>query len=230
MELSERLKTIASEVRFRTLADIGTDHGYIPIYLAERGLIDKAAACDIKKGPLARAKENIKKHRLDGMIDLRLGGGLSPVKPGEFETAVIAGMGGMLLTEIIKASADCAKSFRQLVLQPQLDIPEVRKFLHTASFKINNEEMVPDENKYYNILSCSPGSDEIYDENDYLFGKILLRKKDPVLKNDILRKLKKTEKIIADMSTQKHINEAASQRLSELKAAAENYERVLAVL
>lgn len=227
MDISLRLRAIAAEVRYRTLADIGTDHGYLPVYLAASGRIDRAAACDIKKGPLARAKATIDKYGFGDIIDLRLGGGFSRILPGEFQTAVIAGMGGMLTIEIITAAMACAKSFQQLVLQPQLDVVAVRKFLHSAGFKIDNETMVLDEPKYYNILSCSPGDDEPYDDNDYLFGKILLRKKDAVLKSAVVHKLAETEKILTRMTKAKHKNKAALLRQSALTAAVENYRGVL---
>ncbi|MDR2903392.1 MAG: class I SAM-dependent methyltransferase [Clostridiales bacterium] len=230
MELSQRLKTIAAQVRHRTVADIGTDHGYIPVYLVESGRIDKAAACDIKKGPWSRAKETIDRHGLADRIDLRLGGGLSCVAPGEFETCVIAGMGGMLIIDILKESIDCAHAFRQIVLQPQLDVPDIRKFLHTEGFKIDKEEMVLEEHKYYNILSCSPGADEKYSEKETLFGKILLEQKDAVLKSSILRKVQQIEEILARMVCAENKNAAAFERINALTRDAENYREVLRCL
>ena len=95
MDISKRLRTVASLVRCETMADIGTDHGYVPLYLYEQGKIKKALACDLNPGPLEKARENIQKMGAGQVIETRLGSGLTPVAPGEVECAVIAGMGGM---------------------------------------------------------------------------------------------------------------------------------------
>src|SRR5699024_8275793 len=94
MEISKRLRTVAELVSGRTVADIGTDHGYVPLYLYEQGKIEKALACDINRGPLEKAKENIASAKAERVVEARLGSGLTPVRIGEVESAVIAGMGG----------------------------------------------------------------------------------------------------------------------------------------
>lgn len=230
MEISLRLKTIASAVKYRTLADIGTDHGYIPIYLAKKGIIDKAAACDIKKGPLSKASENIKAYGLESIIETRLGSGMSAIKSGEFETAVIAGMGGMLIIDIISYSLDCVKSLKQLILQPQLDVVSVRRFLHTIGFKIDNEEIVFDEKKYYNILSCSLGLDEIYTDIEYQFGRKLIDRKDSILKDSVLHEKNRVENLIMNIAKIENKNRLMADRILELEALLEAYCEVLKCL
>ena len=97
MDISKRLQAVAGLVTRRSMADIGTDHGYVPLYLYEQRKIDRALACDLNKGPLEKAKENIAAMGAGGAIETRLGSGLLPVHTGEVESAVIAGMGGMLI-------------------------------------------------------------------------------------------------------------------------------------
>lgn len=191
MEISLRLKTVADQVFGKTVADIGTDHGYVPIYLVEKGKSERAIACDINKGPLLKAEENIRCKGLEDKIEIRLGSGLLPIKKGEVETAVIAGMGGMLMTDILKESDKVVESLKQLVLQPQLDIDAVRKYVHSIGFRIINEEMLIDEGKYYTVISAVHGEEEYEREAEYAFGKINLDKKCPVLKRYLEHRVKK---------------------------------------
>lgn len=126
MDISKRLQAVAGLVTRRSMADIGTDHGYVPLYLYEQGKIDKALACDLNKGPLEKAKENIAAM-----------GQETPSKPvwaadfcpyiQEVESAVIAGMGGMLICRILKESEGVAKSLKEWILSPQHDLDAVRQ-------------------------------------------------------------------------------------------------------
>lgn len=195
MDISSRLKAVAKEVKYVTVADIGTDHGYVPIYLVKHKIAHKAIACDINKGPLQKARENIEANKLTNEIEVRLGSGLMPIAVDEVETAVIAGMGGMLMIEILKASIDVVKSLKQLVLQPQLDIENVRQYIHSIGFRIENEEMLVDEGKYYTVMSAVQGREDPYSKCQYMFGKINLDKKSTVLKQYLKYRLKNFEKI-----------------------------------
>ena len=103
MQISKRLRTVASFVtEGNSIADIGTDHAYVPIFLAKEGKITKALAMDIKKGPLERAKTHIQKQGLSDMIEVRLSDGLSAFQKGEAETIIISGMGGALIQKILE--------------------------------------------------------------------------------------------------------------------------------
>ena len=102
MELSKRLKAVAELVTpGMRLADVGTDHGYIPIYLTEAGVIPSAIAMDINKGPLERAKEHIREHGLEGKIQTRLSDGLKNLQMNEADCMIAAGMGGGLVIRIL---------------------------------------------------------------------------------------------------------------------------------
>lgn len=195
MEISKRLKTVAGEVKYTTVADIGTDHGYVPIYLVKNKLADKAIACDINKGPLLKARENIEANCLNNKIETRLGSGLTPIVIGEVEAAVIAGMGGMLTIEILKESSEVVQSLKQLVLQPQLDIDSVRRYIHSIGFKIENEEMLIDEGKYYTVINAVHGEEENYNPCQYMFGKINLDKKSIILERYLIHRLGKLTEI-----------------------------------
>ncbi len=160
MDISKRLQAVAGLVTRRSMADIGTDHGYVPLYLYEQGKIDKALACDLNKGPLEKAKENIAAMGAGNAIETRLGSGLLPVHTGEVESAVIAGMGGMLICRILKESEDVAKSLKEWILSPQHDLDAVRQTVWDFGFAIDEEIMVKEDGKYYHIFRCVPGEDE----------------------------------------------------------------------
>ena len=113
MQLSLRLQTIADMVtEGGVLADVGCDHGYLPVYLVLNKRITGAIAMDVGKGPLSRAKEHILAYGLEQYIETRLSDGLTALKPGEADTLVIAGMGGPLMEQILKKGSLVAKSFR----------------------------------------------------------------------------------------------------------------------
>ena len=116
MDISKRLELVAGLVTNKVIADIGTDHGYVPIYLYKQGKIKKAYARDVRKGPLEKCKQNIALYGAEDVIEPRLGSGLIPLKPGEAETAIMAGMGGMLIVHILEDSPAVAESLQELVL------------------------------------------------------------------------------------------------------------------
>ena len=123
MQLSDRLQAVASMVTENSrLADVGTDHGYIPIYLCEMGKIPSAIAMDVKKGPLLRAKMNIERYHMQEKIRIRLSDGVLKLNPDEADSVVIAGMGGTLVMKILEEGKKVLVDVKELVLQPQSDI------------------------------------------------------------------------------------------------------------
>ena len=182
MELSKRLAAVAGLVSYPTVADIGTDHGYVPIALFLQGKLKKGYACDVRKGPLEICRANIALYGAEGVIETRLGNGLVPLRPFEVETAVMAGMGGMLTVHILEDSPEVALSLKELVLSPQHDIGAVRKCLHKIFFSIAEEHMLKEDGKLYTLMRCERGTERYDREIDYLYGKRLLEKKEPLLR------------------------------------------------
>lgn len=183
IQLSKRLQAVADYVtKGTTVADIGTDHGYIPIYLTVNNICKKAYAMDVRKGPLEHAKANIERMGLSDRIEVRLSDGLSKLQSGEADTVVISGMGGHLTTEILEAGKDALESVEELVLCPHADVDVVRHYLYDNNYMIEKETMLIDEGKFYNIIKAHRGS-EVYDrEVYYQYGKKLLEQQDSVLK------------------------------------------------
>lgn len=173
---SDRMIAIVEMIEYISIADIGTDHGYIPIFSCLSGTVMSAIGCDIMPGPLSTAAKNIKSFELDSNIKLRLGNGLEAVKPGEAETIIITGMGGKTIIDILTQGQEVVQKSKQLILSPQSNLPNVRKLVHHFGFVIKNEILMKENNRYYHILSCTKGN-EIYTEEEYLLGKILINKK-----------------------------------------------------
>lgn len=162
--LTPRLAAVAAAVTGNTLSDIGTDHAYIPIELINNGSIKSAVACDINAGPLKIAIKNVESNNLSDIITLRLGNGLEPILPSETDSVVIAGMGGVLISEILAADTEKSHSFDTLVLQPMNAQSELRKYLASAGFEIVCEDLAVEGFKVYNILTVKNGSLRNYTE------------------------------------------------------------------
>lgn len=157
MQLSTRLKMVADCVsKGSIVADVGCDHAYISIYLMEHNLAQHIIALDINKGPLQRAKENIKQYGLEEKIQTRLSNGLLKLKPKEADCIVIAGMGGELMKNILIEGAACVAQAKELILQPQSEIYKIRRYLHTIGFNIIFENMCIDDGKFYVVIKAVP--------------------------------------------------------------------------
>lgn len=156
--LTPRLETVLSKITGRTVADIGTDHAYIPIELIKKSLADSAIACDINQGPLAIAQANVEKNSLADKIELRLGSGIGPIAEGEVESVVIAGMGGILIRDILQNDIDKAHSYKELILQPMNAQAELREYLAESGFCITDEDLAVEGFKVYNILRVCTGN------------------------------------------------------------------------
>lgn len=209
---------------------MGTDHGYIPVYLAQTGRIASALAMDVRSGPLERAQAHVREYeererarRQDVWavpIHLRLSDGLKELKPGEADTVIIAGMGGELIIKILDEGRHVWDSVKQFVLSPQSDLDKVRRYLAAHGFAIEDEAMVKDEGKYYTVMSVKRGFMEYESQAHYLFGKILIDKKDVILREYLGREMLRIEKILVSLQEKDGITDTetrAEARISRQK-------------
>ena len=199
MRLSKRLQTIADFVKKgAVVADIGTDHAHIPIYLIKNNIISKAYACDINIGPLEKAEENIKYFGVQN-IELRLSNGLEKLKTDEADTVIIAGMGGELIINILEKDRKFFDTEIRFILSPHTKIDEVRRYLFENGFKIIKEDMCIDEGKFYTVTEAKYiGEPASHTEKELLFGKYLIDNKNPILYKYLEREKKKYTDIIAN--------------------------------
>ena len=224
MELSKRLQAVADLVTpGLVVADIGTDHGYIPLYLLNSGKNPQAIAMDVRKGPLARAEEHLSALLEHGKVQIRLSDGMKELKPGEADSVVMAGMGGSLMIRILQEGREVTAQLRECILQPQSEIVKVRAFLLQEGFSVIQEDMVEEDGKYYPMMKVIPRTavagdskcQEEWTEEELHYGKRLLEKQHPVLKSFLLREEKIRRGILAELS--KLPGDRAEKRIYELE-------------
>lgn len=198
MELSKRLNWIINEMdKADVIMDVGTDHGYIAIELIKRNIAHKVIASDINKDPLNKAKLNVSLEGLSSKIDLRLGGGLAPVKNNEVQGVLIAGMGGNLIRDILEKDIDKVKNMKYLVLQPAQNPEVLREYLYTGNYEVIDEDVCEDEGKYYELFKVryKENNSTKLEEIFYEISPALLNKKSEVFKSYLHEKADKYKKV-----------------------------------
>jgi len=159
-KLTPRLKLIASLVPHgATVADIGTDHAYIPVFLINSGVCHCAIAADILDGPLKSAVDTIQLYNSADKVKVVKSDGFLSLPAGEFDTAIIAGMGGTLISKILEDGKIVAKSVKHLILQPMTAVYELRKYLYENGFEITEEHLIKEGDKLYNVIVAAPSVD-----------------------------------------------------------------------
>lgn len=177
VKLSKRLKQIAEFVPLGTVvADIGTDHALLPSYVVQERLAPSAIAVDVREGPWDVAKKQVDSLQLSDKIAVRLGDGLKPIKPGEVETVVVAGMGGATIKQILTASPEVVAKLQRLILQPNLAGEMIREWALHNCWKIVDEEIIYEDDRFYEIIVLEPGQMEIKDEIYLYLGPKLVEK------------------------------------------------------
>lgn len=205
-----------------TMADIGCDHGYVAIELVKSGICSRVIAMDINKAPLERAAANIMGQGLQSYIETRLSDGTKALKPHEAEGIICAGMGGRLVISILEEGAGLVSEMEQLILQPQSEIDEVRRYLRQNGFEIKHEDMVLEDGKYYPMMRVVKTAVCDGDESDEkrifdTYGRFLLENSNPVLKRYLLWQRDGFSDILESLSGQEHKTDRQLKRINELE-------------
>lgn len=204
IKLSKRLTKIIEMITLgSTVADIGTDHGYLPVHLVINGISPRVIATDVNEQPLASAAKLVTFLVLEKKIDLRLGDGLSILVPGEVETIVIAGIGASNELKILEESPQILNSTNRLILQPMRGTPKIRAWLVKHGWRIIDEELVLEDHIFYEIIAAEKGN-SVLSIDEVENGPMLLKKKHPLLKEFIKEKIETLELI--DKSLEKSTN------------------------
>ncbi|MCH4178808.1 MAG: class I SAM-dependent methyltransferase [Megasphaera sp.] len=216
MKLTNRLAAAAALVPLgASIADIGTDHGYLPVYLCSEQQCPHAIAADIVPGPLQAAISHVRGAGLEQVIDCRLGDGLTCVSAGEVDGAVICGMGGSLMMNILQASPDVWKSLHFLVLQPQIDSAALRRFLYESGWHIEAETLVLEEGRLYELLRAVPGQAAPLPDWQYELGPVNWQHRDRLLQRRIDLLIGKKRHIVQGLSKSRHDASGQIQILEE---------------
>ena len=225
MKLTNRLCCIASKVpNGAKVADIGTDHAYVPVFLVQNNISSKVIASDINIGPLKRAQKHIKDSGVENFIETRLGPGLQILKSNEADTIIIAGMGGMLIRDILSEAEGVLNSVRTLILQPMIAQEVLREWLYNNNFKIVDEALSREEDKIYTVIVAEHGF-EVVDEIYYDIGKKLIEKKDSLLTEYLEKKINEINKVLRYLGGQQTKN--TIQREKECQDKLNKYTEIL---
>lgn len=199
MEVSKRIEFIIENLeKVNTLADIGTDHGYVPLIALDRDICNKAIACDINKDPLDKARLNAVLEGRGDELEFRLGGGFAPLNLGEANEVVIAGMGGNLIRDILEADTEKVKEVDYLILVPAQNPEVLREYLYKNNYEIIKEDLCYDEGIYYELFKVrsSEGHATELDSIYYEISSVLLRTKHPLMKDYLQFKLDEYNRIL----------------------------------
>ncbi|MDY5480438.1 MAG: tRNA (adenine(22)-N(1))-methyltransferase TrmK [Peptostreptococcus porci] len=252
MKLTPRLKYISELVSDgKKIADIGTDHGYIPISLLLDKKISFAILSDINRGPLNNAKKEVTKNNVQNYVDLRLGSGMETLRDGEVDQVIIAGMGGILISDIIEKKIELSKNLDKLILQPMQAPEELRRYLSKNGFKIIDEHFVREDHRIYEIIEAvydkelltENQDDEDFEQKKYTqyiyslfknngdkliytssYYENIKKKLNHIVKNHILKMVNKNDKIVNDNVFDEKIIErkAIDENIIKEKAIEEN--------
>ena len=199
--MTPRLQAVADLVPPNAaLADIGTDHAYLPAWLLGRGLVRRAIAADINKGPLDRARLTAQQYNCTEQMDFRLCNGLAGIAPDEVDTIVIAGMGGETIAAILQAAPWVQDGRYALILQPMSVQSDLRGWLWHNGFSIQKEEIIREGDKLYNILVASYGDAVQLTAGEEWAGRQLRDMVQPLRAEYLARLLEKVDRAIAGIS------------------------------
>lgn len=206
--VSLRLKKICNLVDINSIvADIGTDHGIIPIELSKSCISKKIIATDISKNSLEKLEHKLIYNSNIVNIETRVSDGLYCFDEFEVDTIIISGMGGILIKEILEKNLSVAKTANSLILSPNNSLDILRKFLLQNNFVIEKEDDVIENKKYYQILKVKRGKDFFRNGYEFLYGKLLIKNKSENLRIFLENELKKYENILDKINLASKSNE-----------------------
>lgn len=227
IKLSKRMQAVADMVVEKRVVDIGCDHAFVSIYLANKPFVDNVVAMDVKTGPVDIASANVRAYNLSDKINVRMSDGFENLEVGEAEVAVIAGMGGYLMIDILEGGKEHLENGINLVLQPQSDIMAVREYLVHSGYKIIAEEMLIDEGKYYTVMKAVPArnSEVSYNSEEMDYGPYLLANRHPVLNQYLEFSKGKNEDLVKKL--EQAGSEKSIERIKQLEDEIEYIDNIL---
>ncbi len=226
-QLSHRLGRVASHVpKGAVVADIGSDHAYLPCYLVAEGIADRAVAGEVVKGPFESAKKQVQQEGLDDKIVVRLASGLAAIEEADKVTAItIAGMGGPLIVSILEQDQARLVGVKRLILQPNVHAKAIREWAVANGWRIIEEEIIEENSKIYEIVVLEPADEPVaYDEPELLFGPLLMQERSDVFQVKWRREQDQWKKIVESMESTVQTTEIIEKKqelLQKIKLAEE---------
>lgn len=205
IKLSKRLECIADMVdNSSVIADIGCDHALLDIYLSQKKIIKKSIACDITIGALDQAKKNISINNIKN-IDTRLGDGLEPINDDDnIDTIVMSGLGDQKIINVLNNNKNKLKSVNSIIIQSNTGIYNIRKYLTSIGYFIENEKLIKERNIIYVVIKFSKGNNK-YTKKELMYGPLLLKNKDNLFNELLINKINKNNYVIRKLPSNKII-------------------------
>lgn len=227
MELTGRLAAIAAHVPAGpVVADIGTDHARLPIYLVGKGICPRVLATDLHEKPFQSACRAVTEHGLADRIDVRMGDGLQPLVPGEAGVVVVAGMGGNTIRQILASGPAVLSGVKRLVLQPMADAGDLRRWLVENGWRLVDESLAEEDGHLYTIMAAEPGREEISDPWLLEVGPRLVERCDPLLLKHLERIKSEYQRVLCCLA--KSRSPAAERKALDLTVKLTRVREVLA--
>lgn len=205
-KLSNRLEAVTNYIPSGArVADIGSDHAYLPCYAVKKGIASFAVAGEVVEGPYLSAKKQVKMEGLENQISVRKGNGLEVISPNEVDCITIAGMGGALIASILEEGKSKLASVKRLILQPNLSAISIRSWLIDNGWELIAEQILEEDGKIYEILAAEKGEPlKPYQntEKGLLMGPFLMEQKSAVFQNKWLGEKKNWERILCSLKKQ----------------------------
>lgn len=232
--LSERLQAVADMVtKGNIVCDVGCDHGFVPIYLIRQGIAPKVIAMDVNEGPLKRAREHIEEHGVEEYIETRLSDGMHSFREGEADSLICAGMGGRLMMRILREDEAKTASFKELILQPQSELEQFRRFLRNQGYLIVDENIIEEDGKFYPMMKAVKGEKESLNEllwrqqMEDRYGAVLLQKKSIVLHRYLEKEKHTYEEILKKLNGDAADEDRKNSRYEEVEKKLRDCVRVM---
>lgn len=222
--ISPRLIKVAQMISHSKVADIGTDHGKLLIYLSQKNHLDLGIGSDINQGPAESCRQNILKYGLNDKIEIRVGDGLKTIKNGEVDSIVIAGMGGELILKILEESLQTAKSVSEIILQPMTNISKLLESLNRLNFKISDACLVEEKDKLYQIFRIQDGVENYVRPVDLIISPLYKQNNDPLLSELLKREILKAKNKLDGLKKSDNVDEDEILSTEKLLKELENYE------
>lgn len=199
--IGPRLRAIAEYVPLGSrLADIGSDHGYLPAWLLLHARVTRAIAGEVNQDPARRAQETCQEYDLSPQMEVRLGDGLGVLAAGEIDVIVIAGMGGTTIRQILDQGRGALAQVRRLILQPNVAATELRRWLVANQFVIVDEALVEENSIIYEVIVAEPGETKPLSGLEAMLGPVLIRKKPHLFRRQVEAAIDERQYILAQLT------------------------------
>ncbi|MEY8598512.1 tRNA (adenine(22)-N(1))-methyltransferase [Mammaliicoccus lentus] len=220
IQINKRLTKVSEYLNHNKLADIGSDHAYLPIYAIQNNLVKEAIAGEVVKGPFLSAQKNTELHGLSKSIEIKLGDGLEVVND-TVDVITICGMGGPLIAQILDEGKEKLIHYPDLILQANIHALPIRQVLQKLGYNIESEQLIKDKKHIYEIIVAKKGKMQL-SENELKFGPKLMIEKDELFYEKWEREIESLENISNQLKNHKD-----QTRYNEIQAQIKQIKEVL---